>query len=61
MPKADVIRLRVSDREKRGFEAAASLAGLTLSGWARERLRWVATEELERADQPVAFLERTEQ
>lgn len=60
MPKTELVRLRVSDREKLAFEEAASIAGLSLSAWARERLRWAATSELERADRPVAYLERTE-
>ncbi len=57
MTKSDVMRIRVSDTEKQGFEEAAALGGLSLSAWARERLRWAATRELEQADRPIAFLE----
>jgi hypothetical protein len=56
MRKDAILRLRVSNQEKAAFEEAAKLRGLNMSTWARERLRWVATQELERADRPVPFV-----
>lgn len=55
--KSESLLLRLSSVEKQGFADAAALAGLPLSVWMRERLRQVATTELEKAAQPVAFLE----
>ena len=58
MQKTDFMQIRVSAEEKVAFQAAAQLAGIPLSAWIRERLRWAATRELEQADRPVAFLQR---
>jgi antitoxin component of RelBE/YafQ-DinJ toxin-antitoxin module len=54
--KAAVLQVRVQEAEKRSFHAAAELAGLDLSAWVRERLRLLARKELEKAGQPVPFL-----
>jgi hypothetical protein len=51
-----LLQVRVTDAEKAAFEEAADLSGLALSAWVRERLRQVATRELEAASQPVPFL-----
>jgi predicted HicB family RNase H-like nuclease len=51
-----LLQVRVADAEKQAFEEAASLSGLALSAWVRERLRLVAAKELETAGRPVAFL-----
>jgi hypothetical protein len=51
------MRLRVTEREKEGFEQAAQLSGLSLSAWARERLRKAAVRELEDASLPIPFIE----
>jgi uncharacterized protein (DUF1778 family) len=56
--KTDYLEIRVEVAEKQTFRDAAELAGLDLSTWVRERLRANAREELERASQPIAFLEK---
>jgi uncharacterized protein (DUF1778 family) len=55
MEKTDVARLRLTPSEKEAFQVAASMAGLSLSSWIRERLRKAAAAELERAGKPIAF------
>jgi hypothetical protein len=57
MAKASTMRLRVEETEKQGFEKAAALSGLSLSAWARERLRRSAVRELEEASLPIPFIE----
>lgn len=57
MAKARVMQLRIEDSEKEGFEKAAGLSGLSLSAWARERLRKSAVRELEEASLPIPFIE----
>jgi len=52
----DVLHLRLQPLEKKAFTDAASLAGLELSGWVRERLRRAAIRELEEVAMPIAFL-----
>src|SRR5262249_13797853 len=47
--KTGWMKLRVVPAEKTTFEEAAELAGLSLSAWARERLRRAAIRELEAA------------
>jgi antitoxin component of RelBE/YafQ-DinJ toxin-antitoxin module len=54
--KAAILQVRVQEAEKQAFHAAAELAGLDLSAWVRERLRLLARRELEKAGQPVPFL-----
>jgi uncharacterized protein (DUF1778 family) len=54
--RPDLVQSRVAKDEKRAFELAADLVGLTLSGWVRDRARRAAEEELTKAGQPVAFL-----
>lgn len=55
--REELLQVRVSGTEKEAFEDAAVLSGLALSAWVRERLRQVATRELQAAKRPVAFLE----
>jgi hypothetical protein len=55
--KTEFMQLRVQADEKQTFEQAASLAGLPLSAWVRERLRRAARIELVDANRPVPFLE----
>lgn len=55
--KSQSLLLRLSAAEKQGFTDAAAVAGLPLTAWMRERLRRVATKELEGAARPIAFLE----
>ena len=56
--KTQDVRLRVSPDEKRAFQDAASLAGIPLSAWIRERLRLAAIRELEGMGQQVPFIHR---
>lgn len=48
--------VRVSNDEKLAFEFAASLVGLSLSSWVRERLRHTAIRELEGVGWKVPFV-----
>jgi hypothetical protein len=52
----EYIELRLSTAEKQAFRDAADRSGIPLATWARERLRRIATRELENAALPVAFL-----
>lgn len=54
--KGDLLQIRLSPEEKRGFKAAAEIAGIDLSSWVRERLRSAAKSELEDAAQAIPFL-----
>jgi uncharacterized protein (DUF1778 family) len=54
--RLDRIELRVQPDEKKGFEEAASIAGISLSAWIRERLRLAAVRELEAASRSIPFL-----
>ena len=56
MGKGDVLQIRLSPAEKDGFQGAAKIAGIALSAWVRERLRWAATRELKEAGCDVPFL-----
>jgi uncharacterized protein (DUF1778 family) len=57
MAKSELVKIRVEESEKRGFEDAAALSGLSLSSWVRERLRRAAVRELEDASRPIPFIE----
>jgi hypothetical protein len=56
MAKSEFMKIRLTPQEKEGFEDAASLAGLSLSAWIRERLRITAIKELEDANRPIPFI-----
>lgn len=56
MLKSSFMKIRVQTEEKQAFKDAAKLAGISLSAWARERLRGAARRELEDAGIPIAFL-----
>ena len=56
--KQELLKLRVEWEEKRAFQDAADLAGVSLSAWSRERLRKAARIELEGAGQQIAFITR---
>ena len=56
MAKERVLQIRITDDEKRGFSAAAELAGIPLSSWVRERLRLAAIRDLESAGQKIPFV-----
>ena len=55
--RSDRVELRLESREKEAFQKAASLAGLSLSSWIRERLRRDARTELFDAGLPVPFIQ----
>jgi hypothetical protein len=55
--KTQVIQIRVSLAEKEGFVEAATLAGIPLSSWVRERLRLTSIRELENAGRKIPFIE----
>jgi predicted HicB family RNase H-like nuclease len=57
MAKSRQMLIRIEETEKEGFEKAASLSGLSLSAWARERLRKATVRELEEASLPIPFIE----
>ena len=54
--RGDLFVIRLDSLEKQAFQQAASVAGLSLSSWARERLRMAAIRELEQAGLRAAFL-----
>lgn len=54
--KSQILQIRLSAPEKKGFDLAASLAGISLSSWVRERLRLSAIRELEGAGRRVPFV-----
>lgn len=56
--KTDVFQIRLSPEEKESFQLAADISGIGLSAWMRERLRRVATRELEDAGREIPFLRR---
>jgi hypothetical protein len=53
--KGELLQVRVDVSEKQGFTEAASLAGLALSAWVRERLRLIARRELQEVGRPIPF------
>jgi uncharacterized protein (DUF1778 family) len=55
MQKSGAMKLRVDQDEKKAFEDAAALSGISLSAWIRERLRKAAAAELESAGIQIAF------
>jgi hypothetical protein len=54
--KGDYLELRLAPLEKQAFKQAAEIAGIPLAAWARERLRRIATRELEEAGLKIPFL-----
>ena len=56
MAKTRALQIRLTEAEKTGFEQAATLAGIPLSSWVRERLRLAAIRELESAGRRVPFV-----
>lgn len=57
--KTDLLKIRVSEAERAAFQDAAAIAGITVSAWARERLRRAAVRDLQDASRPVPFLEKS--
>lgn len=58
--RAESIEVRLESDEKKGFQMAAELSGMTLSAWVRDRLRRAAIRELEQASRDIPFLRRPE-
>jgi hypothetical protein len=56
--KGQLLQIRLEQSEKDGFDEAATLAGLPLSAWVRERLRVIARKELEGFGRDVKFLKK---
>jgi len=56
MNKDKQILIRVSETEKADFEKAAEIAGVGLSGWARQCLRSAAISELQKIGETPVFL-----
>ena len=54
--RSESLLVRLDPAEKEAFKRAASVAGIPLSTWVRERLRRVATRELEGASIPIPFI-----
>ena len=54
--KSESLLIRLEVEEKEGFRQAATVAGIDLSTWARERLRLAAIRDLEDAGRPIPFL-----
>ena len=54
--KSESLLVRLEQSGKVAFATAADLAGIALSAWVRERLRWAAVKELQAADRQVPFL-----
>lgn len=55
--KGELLQVRLEPSEKKGFAEAASLSGLALSAWVRERLRLVARQELAGLGRPIPFID----
>jgi hypothetical protein len=54
--RTELMQLRLRPEEKMAFQEAAYLAGVPLSAWVRERLRYAAVRELEGAGRSVPFI-----
>src|SRR5262249_52101858 len=54
--KSKSILFRLEPKEKEGFGQAATLAGVPLAVWIRERLRRIATSELKEVGRQAPFL-----
>lgn len=58
MKRENQILVRLSKTERQGIEAAARLSGITMSAWARQKLRAASVRELREADLPIPFLDQ---
>jgi predicted HicB family RNase H-like nuclease len=55
-PKTELFNLRLTDEEKQAFSMCATLSGIPMAAWVRERLRKAAIRDLEEAGQKIPFL-----
>ena len=53
--KTTAVQIRVDQSEKKAFDEAALLAGLSFSAWARQMLRRAAIREFEDAGRRLDF------
>lgn len=51
------LQVRLTQAERETLKIAATMAGLSVSAWLRDRLRRVARNELQSSGQKVPFLE----
>jgi uncharacterized protein (DUF1778 family) len=56
--KVESLEIRLTEAEKEAFQSSADVSGLSLSSWARERLRRAARMELAEAGMPVQFMDK---
>jgi hypothetical protein len=55
--KKDVqVLIRISELEKKGFQRASEISGISFSAWARQKLRTAAIKELQNAGEDIVFL-----
>ncbi|MBC2714338.1 MAG: hypothetical protein HF978_03430 [Desulfobacteraceae bacterium] len=54
--KTKPIQVRVSPSEKKSFQDAADIVGVSLSAWIRSNLRKAATRDLEAVGKQAEFL-----
>jgi predicted HicB family RNase H-like nuclease len=55
-PKNELFNLRLTGEEKQAFSTCATLSGIPMAAWVRERLRKAAIRDLEEAGQKIPFL-----
>lgn len=51
-----VVQIRITEAEKESFLLAASISGVSLSAWIRERLRMACIKDIESTGNKVPFL-----
>ena len=55
--KRDIpLLIRLTEDEKKGFDASAEISGITLSAWVRQQLRLAAIQELAKVGKKAPFL-----
>ncbi len=54
--RTETILVRVSPEEKQCFQNAASICGISLSAWVRERLRTASRKDLEDSGISAEFI-----
>ncbi len=54
--RTEYLEIRLNENEKRAFQEAAQISGISVSTWVRERLRRAVIRELEEAGRPATFL-----
>jgi predicted HicB family RNase H-like nuclease len=54
--RTEYLEIRLNENEKRAFQEAAQISGISVSTWVRERLRRAVIRELEEAGRPATLL-----